>query len=251
MVVLLPFGPSNISNANAIAEDENYVDQYENHAMDMANDNYYKSQDSDFIKEIKCNNINFNFNGVDDNIDTDDGLLGVGDTSLQEGDEDSVNGLGNGERTSNQNFDVDCINNNNNENNPIGTNQPGPILTVSKKMFICSEPRINPTGSGFGFELFQIDCRDDSGNIPDPDSPDSPVWIPWDDCNEISEPENVNDNFCPFFDEEDFTMQIEQNSGPFEFPGNSDGRSVIVESGTFQITEEVDPLYRPMFKYEL
>ena len=36
-------------------------------------------------------------------------------------------------------------------------------------------------------------------------------------------------------------MQIEQNPGPFEFPGNSDGRSVIVESGTFQVTEEVDP----------
>ena len=37
-------------------------------------------------------------------------------------------------------------------------------------------------------------------------------------------------------------MQIEQNPGPnfirFEFPGNSNGRSVIVESGTFQVTEE-------------
>ena len=63
MVILLPFGPSNISNANAIAEDEYYVDQYENYAMDMANDNYYKSQGSDFIKKIKCNNINVNVNG--------------------------------------------------------------------------------------------------------------------------------------------------------------------------------------------
>ena len=237
MVILLPFGPSNISNANAIAEDEYYADQYENYAMDMANDNYYKSQDSDFIKEIKCNNINSNFNGVDDNIGTDDGLFGVGDTSLQEGDEDSANGLGNGERTSNRNFDVDCINNNDNENNPVGTNQPGPILTVSKEMFICSEPNIR--GDQSGFEVF-IDCFDDSGTIPDPDSP---VWIPWDDCNEISE--LVNNNFCQFFDEADFLMQIEQNPGPnfirFEFPGNSDGRSVIVESGTFQVTEEVDP----------
>ena len=37
-------------------------------------------------------------------------------------------------------------------------------------------------------------------------------------------------------------MQIEQNPDSnfirFEFPGNSDGRSVIVESGTFQVTEE-------------
>ena len=31
--------------------------------MDMANDNYYKSQGSDFIKKIKCNNINVNVNG--------------------------------------------------------------------------------------------------------------------------------------------------------------------------------------------
>ena len=51
MVILLPFGPSNISNANAIAEDEYYVDQYENYGMDMANDNYYKSQGSDFIRK--------------------------------------------------------------------------------------------------------------------------------------------------------------------------------------------------------
>ena len=63
MVILLPFGPSNISNANAIAEDEYYVNQYENYGMDMANDNYYKSQGSDFIKKIKCNNINVNVNG--------------------------------------------------------------------------------------------------------------------------------------------------------------------------------------------
>ena len=83
MVILLPFGPSNISNANAIAEDEYYADQYENYAMDMANDNYYKSHASDFIKEIKCNNINSNFNGVDDNIGTDDDLFGVADESHQ------------------------------------------------------------------------------------------------------------------------------------------------------------------------
>jgi hypothetical protein len=92
----------------------------------MANDNYYKSQDSDFFKEIKCNNINSNFNGVDDNIGTDDGLLGVGDTSLQGGDEDSANGLGDGERTSNRNFDVDCIYNNDNEGGQGTTGPPDP-----------------------------------------------------------------------------------------------------------------------------
>ena len=31
--------------------------------MDKANDNYYKSHASDFIKKIKCNNINANLNG--------------------------------------------------------------------------------------------------------------------------------------------------------------------------------------------
>ena len=98
-----------------------------------------------------------------------------------------------------------------------------PILTVTKEMFICSKPNI--IGGS-------IDCFDDSGTtIPDPDSDD---WISWDDCTET--------NFCPFFDEADFLMQIEQNSGPnfirFKFPGNSNGRSVIVESGTFQVTEE-------------
>ena len=112
-----------------------------------------------------------------------------------------------------------------------------PILTVTKETFICSDPNIIDLGIAF-----QIDCNDASGTIPDPTIP---VWIPWDDCNEISEPENVNDNFCSFFDEADFLMQIEQNPGPnfirFEFPGTSDGRSVIVESGTYQITEEGAP----------
>ena len=94
-------------------------------------------------------------------------------------------------------------------------------------MFICKTP--NKSGD-------VIDCIEPSGTtIPGPDSTD---WIPWDDCT-------VTD-FCQFFDEADFRMQIEQNPGPFEFPGNSDGRSVIVESGTFQVTEEVDPEQLPM-----
>lgn len=40
-------------------------------------------------------------------------------------------------------------------------------------------------------------------------------------------------------------MQVEQNLGlnfiRFEFPGNSHGRSVIVENGTFQVTEKANP----------
>ncbi len=83
-----------------------------------------------------------------------------------------------------------------------------PILTVKKEMFICKTPHI--IGDA-------IDCIEPSGTtIPGPDSPD--YWISWDDCNEILEPENVNDNFCQFFDEADFLMQIEQNPGPYRIP---------------------------------
>ena len=107
-----------------------------------------------------------------------------------------------------------------------------PILTVNKEMFICSDPNIQRTEGPPGFLSFSIECDEPAG-IPDPDST---VWIPWDNCN-------VN-NFCPFFNEADFLMQIEQNPGPnfirFEFPGKSDGRSVIVETGTYQIKEEVN-----------
>ena len=66
--MLLPFGTSMkiFSNAMAVENDYYYndeTDQYENYATDMANDNYYKSQGSDSIKKIKCNNINANVNG--------------------------------------------------------------------------------------------------------------------------------------------------------------------------------------------
>ena len=95
---------------------------------------------------------------------------------------------------------------------------PSQSLTVSKEMFICSEPNVVFSGTAGQLQLFNIDCRVDSGMMP---GPDSTVWIPWENCN-------IND-FCPFFDE-DFTMQIEQNPGPnfirFEFPGTNEGRSV-------------------------
>ena len=77
----------------------------------------------------------------------------------------------------------------------------------------------------------EISCfLDDRVTIPDPDSAE---WVPWDgNCAATS--------FCPFFNEENFTMQIAQNSAPnlIEFPGTSEGQSVTVQSGTYQITEE-------------
>jgi hypothetical protein len=102
-----------MNNSNAMAfEDYDYeADQYENYAMDMENDNYYKSQGSDFIKKLKCNNINSNFNGVEANFGTID-PIGVGAESIEDA---SANAYGYDGRVTG-NFDVDCINNNDNDN---------------------------------------------------------------------------------------------------------------------------------------
>src|SRR5215203_5424023 len=100
LVMLLPFG----TNMNVMAfERDEYgyeTDQYERYGMDMANDNYYKSQGNDIIKKIKCNNINSNFNEVEAIIGTDD-PLGIGATSLQV-DDASANAYGYGENNSNE-----------------------------------------------------------------------------------------------------------------------------------------------------
>jgi hypothetical protein len=115
LVILLPLGTSNmnISVANAIPEDEYYVDQYENYAMDnMANDNYYKSQDRDFIKEIKCNNINANLNG-DIDIGTSQALGALASDDEAQAADEGANGDGRSSgHDSNSRFV--CINNNNN-----------------------------------------------------------------------------------------------------------------------------------------
>jgi hypothetical protein len=125
LTFLIPVAPS-ISNSNALAfSDYGYqADQYENYANDMANNNYYKSQGSDVVKKIKCNNINSNLNGVEANIGTGDSL-GLEAASLQ--DDASSNWLGNGQ-ANNGNFDLDCINNNNNEGGQGGgaTGPQGP-----------------------------------------------------------------------------------------------------------------------------
>ncbi|HEX5187083.1 MAG TPA: hypothetical protein VFV86_09360 [Nitrososphaeraceae archaeon] len=127
LTFLIPVGPS-MSNINVMAfDDYGYdTDQYEKYANDMANNNYYKSQGSDFVKKIKCNNINANFNGVEANIGTAD-PLGVGAASLQDDNDSSASWFGNGQRN-NGNFDLDCINNNNNVGGQggNGTGQQGP-----------------------------------------------------------------------------------------------------------------------------
>ncbi len=146
------------SNVMAIGEDYDYeADQYEKYGMDMANDNYYKSKGSDFIKKINCNNINSNFNGVEANIGTGD-PLGVGAESIQ--DDASANWFGNGQ-ANNGNFDLDCINNNNNNNEggqsevplrfysvdgPTGNSLTG--NTVADSTARCDEEDI-ATGGGY------------------------------------------------------------------------------------------------------
>ena len=80
-------------------------------AMDdmVANDNYYKSKDSDILKKIDCDNINSNLNGAE-RLGTIDPttLNGIG-SKLAQGEEGvSTNTFGNGERNNNNgNFDVD------------------------------------------------------------------------------------------------------------------------------------------------
>jgi hypothetical protein len=84
------------SNAMAIEEYEYDTGQYERYAMDIANDyggeyqsppastndynNYDRSKNNDFIKKIKCNNINSNINGLDGL--TDFGFDGVGEDAI-------------------------------------------------------------------------------------------------------------------------------------------------------------------------
>src|ERR1044072_9857240 len=125
LTFLLPVVPS-ISHSTAFAlEAYGYpADKYQKYANDMANENYYKSQGSDFVKKIKCNNINANLNGIEANIGTDD-PLSIGAASLQD-DDTSANWFGNGQRN-NGNFDLDCINNNNNNAGGQGGNGTGTV----------------------------------------------------------------------------------------------------------------------------
>jgi hypothetical protein len=122
--MLLPFASDNIfSKAIGIQDDlfKVYVKYSSNMTIDYqdedksssyANDNNYKSKNSDFIKKIKCNNINSKLNGLESTTDIS-GPLGVEVVAVQENEELSANSFGNGERN-NGKFDIDCINNNNN-----------------------------------------------------------------------------------------------------------------------------------------
>jgi hypothetical protein len=107
-----------------------YGDEYE--SQSYTNDNNYESQNSDFIKKIKCNNINSNINGLEGTPDLS-ALLGVGDTDAQGDEELTASVIGSGETnngyTNNGKFDLDCINNNDNvpsTGTGTGTGSTGP-----------------------------------------------------------------------------------------------------------------------------
>ncbi|MGE0243803.1 MAG: hypothetical protein AB7F53_08360 [Nitrososphaeraceae archaeon] len=209
----------NIANANAIA--------------DFDNDRKSKQVS---VSSLKCNNINVNVNGLE--LDVFPPFLADNSGLAAEAVEGNTdpswiagNG-GNGEGSQINDFRFICINNN---NNTIVENQSpeplsDPIITVKKEMLICDDPNIQQTGTIGGFPALSISCTLFDETIPGPDSAE---WVQWDgNCTASS--------FCPFFNEENYTMQIAQNSDPdlIEFPGTSEGQSVNVQSGTYQITEE-------------
>ena len=134
----------------AIADYDN-TDQSMKYLNDMTNNNYYKSQNSELVKKIKCNNINANLHGVGVNLaaPTSNNAL----AEAQTGDENqatttaAVNGWENGERNNNGNdFRFICINNNDNENNVIVVNETTPIppeqttaTLIVNKTTICDQ----------------------------------------------------------------------------------------------------------------
>ena len=93
-----------VNNMAAYVEDKSqpYANDY---------DSYEKSQNSDFVKEMKCNNINSNLNGL--NVNTLPGSTTAEDIGAKALQGDEANTFGSASRNNNGNFDVDCINNNN------------------------------------------------------------------------------------------------------------------------------------------
>jgi hypothetical protein len=120
---------SNIFSSKAIAIEQEGVyyetdetTEYVNEMADYVEDkyqpcakdnNYLEAQYNDFVKKIKCNNIDSNLNGL--NVNTIPGSTTAEDIGTQalQGDDTSVNSFGNAQRVKG-NFNLDCINNNNN-----------------------------------------------------------------------------------------------------------------------------------------
>jgi hypothetical protein len=122
-----------ITTVNAQSESYYETDEYTKYGMDMINDyvdeyepsssysdydnKYQKSKNTELIKKIKCNNINANLNGVNVETATSEelGSLGLGAAAFQDDGEISANEYGyDRQKKNNGNFNLDCINNNDN-----------------------------------------------------------------------------------------------------------------------------------------
>ena len=154
LTFLIPVGPS-MSNSNVLAfEDYRYeANQYEQYANDKVNDNYYKSQGSDFIKKIRCNNINSNINGDNNSISFGSGK-GVGAESIQ--DDASVDTYGYDKR-SNSNFDINCISTNNNiRNNTADQDSPSTFQLIEGTNVYRVTNSTNIEGES---EVLRVECE--------------------------------------------------------------------------------------------
>jgi hypothetical protein len=197
LVLLLPVSSiMSISNVMASYDYGYGTDQYMKYSNDMTNDNYYKSQNSELLKKIKCNNINANLNGVDVSLGdpTSNNVL----TEAQAGDDGGLdtinaaaaatNGWGNSERNNNNgnDFRFVCVNNNDNENNVVVINETTPVpptpptgsITVNKEIFGC----VDNDGNERTMDCFDLN--------------DSPSWVPCTDATISNTPfcQNISPN---------------------------------------------------------
>jgi hypothetical protein len=164
LVMLLPFVPNMNIISNAIAFDDygDQTDQYMKYADNMANDNTYKSVNSNF-KKIKCNNIASNING-DNNSISFGSSNGVGAESIQDNAPLDKYGY---DKRNNGNFDLHCLNNNEGgipgPEGPPGQRGPSGITQLNNDTTYTVRTPINVTedddaiGEGF--------ARCDSGDF--------------------------------------------------------------------------------------
>lgn len=128
----------------------NYEQEYNSYENDSNNKDKSKDSEVSSIKKIKCNNINSNLNGVESSPDLNN-LLGVGgDESIQDEDA-SANAYGYNGYKNNGNFDIDCINNNDNEGGqgitgPQGPQGPaGPNQILSSNLYSVEGEEVTAT----------------------------------------------------------------------------------------------------------
>ena len=161
------------------------------------------------IKNVKCNNINVNVNGLE--LDIFPPFLG-GDVADEtaEGTSDASSFADNGDASKINNFRFFCINNNNNivigGEEPIPPGPPITSLTVNKEIFGCDDISGEP--------LERMDCQELQN--------DSPEWISCDD-SAIS-----NTVFCQELTENLFDIEVldDQNNQIAQFEGSAEGEII-------------------------